>query len=132
MSVDTISNMLSAIKNASMVGKQSIELPHSKACEQVAKVIKKSGYLDEVKTFKHKKSKLKGLNITLSYKDGKSAITDIKRVSKPGRRMYESYKSIPTIKPEYGLFVVSTSRGVMSGEDARTKRLGGEVICKVI
>lgn len=132
MSTDTISNMLSAIKNASMVSKESIEIPFSKNNEAVAKVLEKGQFINKVKSFKEKGSSHKGLHIELAYEDsGASKIRDVKRVSKPGRRMYYGKRDIKKIKPEFGVLVVSTSRGIMSGEEARTKKLGGEVICEV-
>lgn len=133
MSTDIISNMLSSIRNASMVNKEFIELPHTKNIEAIAKVLQKGNFLKKVKGFKEKGSTHKGLHIDLAYEDsGAPMINEIKRVSKPGRRIYMRFGDIKRIKPEYGVLVVSTSRGIMSGEDARKKKLGGEVICEVI
>ncbi len=132
MSVDTIGNMLSQIKNASMVGKKVIEIPHSSLNEAIAKVIEKAGFIDEVKVFKESGVTNKKLSIKLSYeKDGSSRIMDIKRISKPGRRLYAGSGEIKRVNPKYGLVVLSTPKGVMTGEDARKQKVGGELICEV-
>jgi small subunit ribosomal protein S8 len=132
MSSDTIANMLSTIKNASMVNKEFVEVSHSKEREAVAKVLKESGFLEEVKVFKPEGKPYKGLHLGLSYdSSGIPAIKDLRRLSRPGRRMYRKSSELRPVKNGYGLLVVSTSRGVMSGEQARKKRLGGEVVCEV-
>lgn len=131
MSVDILSNMLSQIKNASMVNKEYVEVMHTKECAAVAKVLKENNYVKEVKVFKESGKPFKKLRIDLSYDNDLPAITDIKRVSTPGRRIYKGADDIGTFLSGYGLYIVSTSRGVMSGVEARKKRLGGEVMCKV-
>lgn len=132
MSADTVANMLSGIKNASLVSKEFIEIPYSKMNESVAKVLKKSDFISEVKVFKEKGVTHKSLRIDLAYEEGESKIRDIKRVSKSGRRIYLGFEKIKRVKPEFGVIVVSTSKGAMSGEEARKKKLGGEIICEVI
>lgn len=132
MSVDRLSNMLSALKNAVLAGNEYIETYHSKECENVAKVLKDEGFLSEVKTFKFKDKKYKGLRLELAKsEEGGFKISEIKRVSKPGRRMYAGNDDLKPLKAGHGVTVVSTSRGVMSGAEARKKKLGGEVICRV-
>ncbi len=130
MSVDTIANMLSTIKNSSMVGKPSVEVPYSKQKEEIAKVLEAKGIVSKVKVFSEKGSPHKGLHIDLAYNEEVPVLNDIKRVSKPGRRIYKQSNEIGFSKSGYGVLVVSTSRGIMSGEDARKKKLGGEVICE--
>lgn len=131
MSVDQLSNMLSAIKNASMVGKSNFEFVYSKECESVAKLLVKRGYLKGVRSFKPKGKKYKMLSFDLAYDKGDPNITDIKRVSRPGRRIYSKSNNVGKLLGGYGLMVISTSRGVMSGEEARKKKLGGEVVCEI-
>lgn len=132
MSVDTISNLVSIIKNASLVNKTYVEVNHTKESENVVNVLKDTGFVEDVKVFKEKDSIGKKLKITLAYeKDGTPKITDIKRVSKPGRRIYVPSKNIKPVVGGYGINVVSTNRGVMTGEQAKIKKLGGEIICKV-
>lgn len=132
MSVDRLSNMLSALKNASMAGRREIEIYHSKECENVAKVLKEAGYLSEVKTFKLKDSSFKKLNLEIAVdEDSTSMITDVERLSKLGRRFYVTHSEISKQKSTRGVTVVSTSRGVMSSVEARKRKLGGEALCRV-
>ena len=131
MSVDRISNMISSIKNTSMVGKDSLEIPYTTECESIAKVLKKSGFLDDVKVFKKEKSSSKMLHLDLSKEDGVIKISEAKRVSKPGRRIYKGFKDLKPVLQGFGVLVVSTSRGVMDGREAKKKKLGGEVLCEV-
>lgn len=132
MSIDRLSNMVSTIKNASLIGKEYVEIPHSNVCEDVAKLLKKEGFLSEVKVFKEKGSSYKMLRIDLAYdEDGISKITEIKRVSKPGRRIYKGSEEIRPVAGGYGISIISTSRGVVKDYTARNKKLGGEIICRV-
>lgn len=132
MSVDVMSNMLSSIKNASMVGKANVEVMHTKQCEAVVKVLAGKGYVSNVKVFKESGRPFKKMNIELAYDEyGNSIFKELRRVSKPGRRVYKSASDLGKYLSGYGLQIVSTSRGVMSGEDAKTKKLGGELICQV-
>lgn len=133
MSVDTIGNMLSQIKNASMVNKEFVEFPHSKMREAILKVLEKYNYVDKVKTFKEKGAPHKSLHVDLAYdKKGNSKIREIKRISKPGRRLYTKKDEIKGVSPKYELTILSTSKGVMASVEAQKKNLGGQVICKVI
>jgi small subunit ribosomal protein S8 len=132
MSVDLMSNMLSSIKNAAMVKKPSLEIMYSKQCEAVAKVLAAEGYISGVKVFKESGKPFKKLRLDLAYDDaGFSVIQNLIRVSKPGRRMYKGSSELGRYMSGFGVQVVSTSRGVMTGTEARNKKLGGEVICKV-
>jgi len=130
--MDTIANLLSIIKNAYMVNKPSVEVVYSKQLESISKVLESKGFIKKVKAFKFKGKAFKGLHLDLAYDDADlPVLMDIKRVSKPGRRIYKKASEIRPINNGYGLLVISTPRGIMSDEDARKKRLGGEVICKV-
>jgi len=131
MSGDTIANMLSQIKNATMAGHESVELPHSKVREEILKVLEEAGFVKEVKVFKESGMPYKSLHIEFVYEDGRSMIRDVRRISQPGRRAYSPSSEIKMTNPKYGVVVVSTSAGIMSGEDARKKKLGGEIICEV-
>ena len=114
-----------------MARKEFIEIPYTKMCEDTAKILKQNSFLDEVKVFKEKDSTHKGLRLVLSYKDGTPALTDIKRVSKPGRRIYSGARDLKPVSGGYGVSIVSTSRGLVTNLEARKKKLGGEVILKV-
>lgn len=133
MSVDSIGNMLSQIKNAVMVNKEFVECPYSKMRESILKVFEKYDYIDKVKIFKEKGVSYKSLHVDLAYDEkGESKIRDIKRISKPGRRLYIKKEEIEGVDPKYELVILSTSKGVMSSIEAKKKNLGGQVICKII
>ena len=130
--MDTIANLLSSIKNASMVKKSSLEVPYSKMNERILTILKEKGFLEAVKVFKHKDSVIKGLHVDLKYTETKKPfISEAKRVSKPGRRIYLGSKELEIVRNGYGVWIVSTSRGLMAVDDAKKKKLGGEIICEV-
>ncbi|MBU1179484.1 30S ribosomal protein S8 [Patescibacteria group bacterium] len=125
---DPISDMLTRIRNAYMAGKRNIVLPSSKIKVSIANILKNNGYIGEIKESGDKK---KELAIILLYKDKKSAIQNIKRVSKPGRRIYASVSELPTVLNGYGIAIISTSTGIMTNKDAKKQKIGGEIICEV-
>jgi small subunit ribosomal protein S8 len=128
-STDPIADMLTRIRNAINVGNNTIELPHSKIKETVAKELVEAGYLVSVEI---KESKPRNtLVVTINEPGTNSSITEIERVSKPGRRVYAGVSDIPKVKSGRGIVLVSTSKGVMTGQKALKERLGGELICKV-
>ncbi len=131
MSMDRLSNMLSALKNASMAGKPVVEIMYSKECEEVAKVLRGKGFLESVKVFKPEKTSVKRIHIELAKADGIFTLTETRRVSKPGRRIYRGADEIGTFKRGFGVMVVSTSKGIMSSGEARKKKIGGEILCEV-
>lgn len=131
MSMDRLSNMLSALKNASMAGRTSVEIMHSKQCEDVAKVLREKGFLESVKVFKPEKTSVKRLHIELAKENGVFNLTETRRVSKPGRRIYKGSDEMGSFKRGFGVMVVSTSKGIMDSSEARKKKLGGEVVCEV-
>ena len=126
---DRLANMLSTIKNAYAVNKPSVEMVYSKQMEEVAKVLKSAGVLENVKVFKESGNSFKKIHIDLSYEHGVAKVSNIMRISKPGRRVYKSYKDMKRVAGGFGVSVVSTSRGIMSDSEAKKRKLGGEVIC---
>lgn len=131
MSVDRISNMVSSLKNCSMSGRAVLEVPYTRECENIAKVLKEKDFIEELKVFKKENSKMKLISIKLS-KDGENIkLTEAKRVSTPGRRIYRGHKELKPVLAGLGVLIVSTPRGIMDGREAKKKKLGGEVICKV-
>lgn len=129
---DTISDMLTRIRNAQMRSKDSLEMPYSKQVEQIAKVLEARGYISAVKSFKYEGKAYKGLHIDLKYtEDGTPAIQSISRVSKPGLRNYSKSRNINKVLGGLGIYVISTSRGIMASDDAKRQKLGGEVLCEV-
>lgn len=126
---DPISDMLSRIRNAILTGKNQVSLPHSNLKEKVAQVLVDSGFLTAFKT--ELRSDRKELLITIYEPERSPNITELARISRPGRRQYVSAKEIPRVKGGRGLVVVSTSQGIMNGMQAKQKGLGGELICEV-
>jgi small subunit ribosomal protein S8 len=129
-STDPIADMLSRIRNAIAVNKYEVELPHSNVKERVAKILAANGFIDEVKQIKDPDGR-KQLIIQINPAGTNAQITQIDRLSSPGRRLYVKSKEIPQVKRGRGIVVISTSKGMMTGEEAKIKRLGGELICKV-
>ena len=126
VSTDPIADMLTRVRNALAVHKSEVSLPHSNVKESIAKILKDNGYISTIEVSKDgfRKEMVLGL-------EGANAISDISRVSKPGRRVYAKVKDIPVVKQGRGIVILSTSKGVMVGGDAKEKKLGGEVICQV-
>lgn len=141
MHTDPISDMLTRIRNASAVNKDELVLPYSKAKFRVAQILQKNGYvkkaekidslLDQDKFSRNKNFLFNQLRIELKYKDEKPVITSIKRISKPGRRVYVGKDKLPHVLNNLGIAIVSTSQGLMTNKEARKKGLGGEIICEV-
>lgn len=129
--MDTIADLLSQIKNAYLAGKSEVRTGWSKMRRNLTEVIAQEGFIDEVKVKKDDK-KRKQLVISLTYDDrGRPIITNIKRVSKPGRRVYTTAEKIPFVLGGKGTVIISTSKGLMTGYEARKKNLGGEIICEI-
>jgi small subunit ribosomal protein S8 len=126
---DPIADLLTRIRNAVMVGKNEIRVPSSKLKVTVAKELKKAKYLTEVKVEASKPRDT--LVITINPLGENSSITEITRMSKPGRRVYVSASDIPRIKNGRGMLLISTSKGIMPGHIAYKERLGGELLLKV-
>jgi len=126
---DPIADLLTRIRNAVMVGKNEIRVPSSKLKVTVAKELKKAKYLSEVKVESTKPRDT--LVIVINQADENASITEITRLSKPGRRLYVSANDIPRIKNGRGMVLISTSKGVMPGHAAVKQRLGGELLLKV-
>ena len=121
--------MLTRVRNAIAVGKTEVSLPHSKAKENVAISLRNNGFLHDVKVTDL--SVGKQLHIVINLDGENAKITEIKRLSKPGRRSYTNAREIPQIKRGRGVLIISTSKGLMTGEEARTLGVGGELICQV-
>lgn len=129
VSTDPIADMLTRIRNAIAAGKREVRLPNSKVKLSVAQQLKKSGYLSAVTT--EKGTPRDTLVITIHEEGANPVISEIQRVSTPGRRVYSSAAEIPRVKSGRGILLVSTSKGIMTDNEARKNRLGGELICKV-
>ena len=127
---DPIGDMITRIRNAQMRKSNNVTIPNSNFRVKILEVLKHEGYISNYKVLSDTKNK-RSLLIDLKYANGLPVIKEIKRISKPGRRIYAKARSIPKIQNGLGLAIVSTSIGIMSDNDARTKNVGGEIICRV-
>jgi len=132
--LDPIADMLTRIRNAQNAGRQEVVVPFSKLKMAIAKILEENGFIASLK--KDTSGKFSALLIGLKYdvvsntqKD--PAIREIKRISKQGQRMYTKKSEIKQVKSGYGIAIISTSKGLMTGEKARKSGLGGEIICEV-
>jgi small subunit ribosomal protein S8 len=125
---DPISDMLTRIRNANQALLPVVELPHSKVKESIAHILKKEGYVTDVNVDGTAKKTIK---LKLKYQGRKGVIEGLRRVSTPGLRRYTGSTEIPRVRGGLGVAIVSTSEGVMSGNDARKKNIGGELLCYV-
>ena len=128
--VDPIGDMITRIRNAQMRLLNNVTIPGSKFREKILDVLKQEGYIVNYKLVSDSNNK-GSLSVDLKYSNGLPVIKEIKRVSKPGRRIYVRATSIPKIQNGLGLAIVSTSIGIMTDNEARSKNVGGEIICKV-
>ena len=128
--VDPIGDMLTRIRNGQMRSLNKINIPFSNFRLKILEVLKKEGYISDFKILSDKKNNVT-LTVDLKYNNGLPVIKEIRRISKPGRRIYAKARSIPKIQNGLGLAIVSTSIGIMTDSDARNKNVGGEIICRV-
>ena len=127
---DPIADLLTRIRNAQRIGRKKTTSPASKARSRVLEVLKQEGYI--VDYSQHEVSKgIQEVEVKLKYHNGEPVIREIHRVSKPGCRIYSNVKDLPRIYGGLGIYVLSTSSGVMSDNDARAANVGGEVLCSV-
>lgn len=134
--MDPIADMFTRIRNASAVGKTEILLPLSKLKYEVAKILETNGWIKQASIvpggLNGRRSSFDELKIELKYrKNGKPQIESIKRVSRPGLRIYVSKEEIPTVLNNYGMAIISTSRGLMTGQEAKKQKVGGEVLGEI-
>jgi small subunit ribosomal protein S8 len=127
---DPIGDMITRIRNAQLRALYNVKIPSSKFRAKILDVLKQEGYISNYKLLSESNNK-SFLVVDLKYYNGLPVIKEIKRVSKPGRRIYAKADSISKIQNGLGLAIVSTSQGIMSDNDARTKNVGGEIICRV-
>ena len=134
---DPIADMLTRIRNGFMVKKEAVVLPMSKIKFNIGKILEREGWVEGVEVLKANGSKGKTANfdqlkVVLKYKDdGKSAITSIKRISKPGLRVYANKTELPRVLNNLGIAIISTPQGLLTNKEARKKGVGGEVICEI-
>jgi small subunit ribosomal protein S8 len=132
MMTDPISDMLARIRNAALARHESTNMPASKIKKAVAELLKKEGYIAHVSEDSVGVAEHPTMTITLKYgKDRQSAFAGLRRVSKPGRRVYVRHDQIPRVLSGLGISVLSTSQGILSDREARTRKIGGELLCEV-
>lgn len=128
-STDQIADLLTRIRNAIMVGKHEVSVPTSKLKTQVVEVLAKNGYVASYEVIEG--SPRGTLHVVINEPGETAKISEISKVSKPGRRVYSSANDLPTVKSGRGMIIVSTSKGLMTGKEAKKQRLGGEILVKV-
>ncbi len=126
---DPVADMLTRIRNAQSANKSSVTMPSSKSKEAIAFLLKEEGYIEDVE--KEMDGSKATMTISLKYYESKPVIEEIKRVSRPGLRIYKGAGELPQVRGGLGVAVISTSKGLMSDREARKSGFGGEVICYV-
>lgn len=126
---DPVSDMLTQLRNAQMMGIRSTRFAHSKFKEQILNVLKDEGYIENYQT--HDVDGKRETEVALKYFQGRPVIESIKRISKPSLRVYRGYTEFPAVRGGMGISIVSTPKGVMADKTARAQKLGGEVLCTV-
>nr|YP_009141514.1 ribosomal protein S8 [Lathyrus tingitanus]AIL56040.1 ribosomal protein S8 [Lathyrus tingitanus] len=131
MSKDTIGDILTLIRNADMNRKRTIQIPLTNLTENIVKILLREGFLENIR--KHRESNKYFLVLTLRYKRNRKGsyktFLNLKRISTPGLRIYSNYPKIPKVLGGMGIVILSTSRGIMTDQEARLERIGGEVLC---
>lgn len=129
MQTDPISDMLTRIRNAIMVKAEKVDIPASRIKLELAKLLKEEGFIRAYKILKDKKQGI--LRVSLKYVENKSVITGLKRISKPGRRVYVGYEDVEPVMAGVGVSIVTTPKGILSDSACRRDKVGGELICRV-
>lgn len=128
---DTIGDFLTRIRNAQRAQHRYVDAPSSKLKEAIARILKEQGYIADYEVLRPEGAPQATLRVHLKYYQGKPVIREIKRISKPGRRLYASVDKLPRVRSGLGIAIISTSKGVMTDKEARRQRVGGEIICTV-
>ncbi len=126
---DPIANMLTLVRNAMRAKKEKVDIPHSGLLTAVAEILKQEGYVDNYRVIKDSKQGI--LRVYLKYINKKSVIINLKRVSRPGLRVYAGAKEIPRVLRGKGTAILTTSKGLMTDTQAREAKIGGEVLCYI-
>lgn len=133
MHSDPIADMLTRIRNGLMARHQTVPVPHSKLKVEIARILKEEGYIEDYEVGDEVPARM--IQVRLKYygdrRHSRPVITGLERVSKPGRRIYNSSRELPWVLSGLGIAIVTTSQGIMTAQQARRRGLGGEVICKV-
>jgi len=127
---DPIGDYLARVRNAISAKHEKVDIPSSKLKLEITKILKSEGYIQNFKV-QENDSKQGTIRIFLKYAEGAPVISGLKQVSRPGRRIYASHQKVPRVIGGLGISIVSTSQGILTGEDSRKKGVGGEVLCEV-
>ena len=126
---DSIADMLTRIRNANSMRYETVKIPASKVKEEIAKILKEEGFINN---YKLEKNNVQGtLVLTLKYDDKQRVITGLKRISKPGLRVYAKHDEVPKVLNGLGIAIISTSKGIMTDKQARKENIGGEVLAYI-
>ena len=125
---DPIADLLTRIRNAQLAGHEDVDVPHSKLKVEIVRVLQEEGYINSYQVVERTR---RVVQISLKYSKGVPVIEEIKRISRPGLRIYKDSDSVPSINGGLGIAIVSTNRGVMTDRKARKDGVGGEVLCTV-
>lgn len=132
---DPIADMLTRVRNSLMIGQSLVAMPNSKIKAEIARILKEEGYIESFEVVEGEAALRQVLRLKLKYvgerRQRKSVITGLERISRPGRRVYTQMKEIPWVLSGMGIAIISTPKGVMTGQRARQQGIGGEVLCKV-
>jgi small subunit ribosomal protein S8 len=128
---DTISDMLTRIRNANMVKHQIVQIPSTRMSVAIAKILKEEGFIEDFESYSENNKKYLLISLKYSGKSRQSVISTIKRVSKPGLRVYKNSKQLPRVLDNLGIAIISTSKGVMTNLKAKELGIGGEVLCYI-
>nr|YP_010744849.1 ribosomal protein S8 [Begonia obsolescens]WET58240.1 ribosomal protein S8 [Begonia masoniana] len=133
MGKDTIANLLTSIRNADMTRKEMVRIPSTNITENIVKILLREGFIENVR--KHFKNNQNFLVLTLRHKRNRKgpfkSFLNLKRISRPGLRIYSNYQKIPRILGGMGVVILSTSRGIMTDQEARLEKMGGEILCYI-
>ena len=131
MVTDTISDMLTRIRNATMVKHQIVQVPVTKRSLAIANILKEEGFIEDFEGYQEDKREYLLLSLKYTGKSRNSVISEIKRISKPGLRVYANSKELPKVLDHLGIAIISTSKGVMTNLKAKELIIGGEVLCYI-
>jgi small subunit ribosomal protein S8 len=128
---DPIADLLARVRNAALARKEFTRVPASKLKHSIVEILKAEGYVADVREEEWGPKKHKALTIVLKYNNRESAFRGLKRISRPGRRVYVRYDEIPRVLSGLGVSILSTSQGLMTDKEARRRKMGGELLCEV-
>ena len=129
--MDTISDILTRVRNANMVKHQIVEIPSTKMSKEICRILKEEGFIDDLEFYEEKSRKYLLISLKYKGKNREPVIAKIVRISKPGLRVYANAKNLPKVLDDLGIAVISTSKGIMTNLKAKELGIGGEVLCYI-